>query len=148
MKQYSWYLIAAAVLAGVLATAATATATSAKAHRTAALTIVVKSDSEHAKKGPDGKWHDAFLPADFSLTAGQETTIVFVNYDESAHSLVSPSLRLMVRIPAAKGSTPGRATISFTAPKAGRYDWWCGNPCDPWAMMHDGFMRGYITVTG
>src|SRR4029079_6149694 len=29
--------------------------------------IVVKSDEEHGKLGPEGTWHDAFLPADFSV---------------------------------------------------------------------------------
>jgi hypothetical protein len=39
-------------------------------------------------------------------------------------------------------------TFTFTAPKkAGRYQWWCAVPCDPWAMAHDGYMRGYVTVS-
>src|SRR5690348_1468080 len=32
--------------------------------------LVVKSDEEHAKRGPEGTWHDAFLPADFSVAPG------------------------------------------------------------------------------
>jgi hypothetical protein len=30
---------------------------------TASISLAVKSDTEHAKKGSDGNWHDAFLPA-------------------------------------------------------------------------------------
>jgi hypothetical protein len=32
--------------------------------------VVIKSDEEHGRKGADGNWHDAFLPADFSVRAG------------------------------------------------------------------------------
>ena len=32
--------------------------------------ILVKSDEEQGKLGPEGTWHDAFLPADFSVKAG------------------------------------------------------------------------------
>jgi hypothetical protein len=45
-------------------------------------------------------------------------------------------------------SAPTHATFTFTAPnKPGKYAWWFAVPCDPWAMAHDGFMRGYVTVT-
>ena len=152
MKRLSRHLVFVAVVIAVVASAAgTASATRAKATTSArqgqALTILVKSDTEHAKKGPDGKWHDAFLPADFAVKAGQKTTVTILNYDNGPHSLVSPSLNLNVQIPAAKGSKPGRVSFSLNAPKAGRYDWWCGSPCDPWAMTHDGYMRGFITAT-
>jgi plastocyanin len=151
MKRLSTHLaLVAAVIAVVASAAGTAGATRAKATSSAnrgVLTILVKSDSEHAKKGPDGKWHDAFLPADFAVKAGQKTRVTILNYDNGPHSLISPSLNLAVNIPAAKGSKPGRATFTLTAAKAGRYDWWCGSPCDPWAMTHDGYMRGFITAT-
>lgn len=152
MKRVFPYLVLLAAAGLLVATAAgTASATPAKpaapALRARAITILVKSDSQHAKKGPDGKWHDAFLPASFAVKAGQKTTVTILNYDTGAHSLVSPSLNLNVKIPAAKGSKLGRVSFSFTAPKSGRYDWWCGSPCDPWAMSHDGYMRGFITAT-
>ena len=146
MKRMSALLLAVAAIAA-LAAAATGTASAKVAKRGSSLTIVVKSDDEHAKKGPDGKWHDAFLPAYPVVTAGQPTRITFVNYDNGAHSMIAPGLNLNVRIPAAKGSTPGRITITLKAAKPGRYDWWCGSPCDPWAMTHNGYMRGSIVVT-
>jgi plastocyanin len=138
------------VLVFVIAAAALAISATASASRASAqprLTVLVKSDEQHAKKGPDGKWHDAFLPANPVVKAGRTTTVTFVNYDDAVHSLVAPGLGLNVKIPGAKGSTPGRISISVKAAKAGHYDWWCGSPCDPWAMTHNGYMRGSIVVT-
>lgn len=110
------------------------------------LTILVKSDSEHAKKGPDGKWHDAFLPANPVVTADVNTRVTLINYDSGAHSIVAPGLYLNVVVPGAKGKVPGRVTFTLDAKKAGRYDWWCEMPCDPWSMTHNGYMRGAIVV--
>jgi hypothetical protein len=31
--------------------------------------------------------------------------------------------------------------------KAGRFQWFCGMPCDPYSMAHNGYMRGYITAS-
>jgi len=146
MKRSIPLVLAVAALAA-LAVSAAGTASAKPSNSTRTLTILVKSDDEHAKKGPDGKWHDAFLPANPVLKAGQKTRITFVNYDGGAHSLVAPGLNLNVKIPAAKGSTPGRVAVTLTAGKAGSYDWWCGSPCDPWAMTHNGYMRGSIRVT-
>lgn len=141
-------IVFAFLVAGLAALAVSATAAAARTStaRMATVTILVKSDDEHAKKGPDGKWHDAFLPAYPRVTAGQPTKLVFVNYDSGAHSMVAPGLGLNIQIPAAHGSTPGRTTVVLTAKKAGSYDWWCGSPCDPWAMTHNGYMRGSIVV--
>ena len=143
MKRSIVFVFAVAAVAA-LAVSAAGTAAAKPSSSTPRLTILVKSDDEHAKKGPDGKWHDAFLPANPVVRAGVKTTITFVNY--GAHSLVAPGLGLNVKIPAAKGSTPGRVTITLKAKKAGSYDWWCGSPCDPWAMTHNGYMRGSILV--
>jgi membrane fusion protein, multidrug efflux system len=120
------------------------TATLAAQH----LTLVVKSDAEHARKGPDGKWHDAFVPADFSVKAGQRVTVTVNNYDDAQHTFTAPELGVNVVIPGGAATKPGTATFSFTAPaKAGSYQWICAMPCDPWAMAHDGFMRGHVQVT-
>jgi len=133
------------------AAARTTTASSSKVHHgkvhhVATLKLIVKSDSEHGKKGPDGKWHDAFLPASFKVKAGVKTRVTVINYDNMPHSFVSPSLHLDVKVPAAKGSKLGRVTFTIRTRKVGRYDWWCSEPCDPWAMTHDGYMRGYVKV--
>lgn len=112
------------------------------------LTLVVKSDTEHARKGPDGKWHDAFLPAKFSVKAGQRVTVTVNNYDDAQHTFTAPTLGVNQMIPAAAGKKAGTVTFTFTAPaKAGAYTWICAMPCDPWAMAHDGYMKGHVTVT-
>jgi len=145
MKRTLAFVVAIAATAA-LAVSATGTASAQVVKKYGAVKIVIKSDDEHGKKGPDGKWHDAFLPAYPVVTAGQATKITFVNYDNGPHSMIAPGLGLNVQIPAAKGSTPGRITITLDAKKAGSYDWWCGSPCDPWAMTHSGYMRGSIVV--
>jgi plastocyanin len=112
------------------------------------LTIAVKADDEHGRRGPDGKWHDAFLPADFTVHAGHKVTITVNNYDGGAHTFTSPAMGVNAIIPGGGSlGTPHTMTFTFTAPtKAGKYAWWCAVPCDPWAMAHDGYMRGFVTV--
>jgi plastocyanin len=113
------------------------------------LTIAVKADDQHGRRGPDGQWHDAFLPADFSVRAGHEVTITINNYDGSPHSFTSPAMGVN-QVISGGGSLGAPSTVKFTfkAPsKPGKYAWWCAVPCDPWAMAHDGYMRGYVTVT-
>jgi plastocyanin len=114
-----------------------------------AMTLSVKADDEHGRLGPDHKWHDAFLPADFKVKAGQTVTVTVNNYDGGPHSFTSPSLNVNQAISGGGSLTaPSKATFTFTAPTTpGAYQWWCGTPCDPWAMSHDGYMRGVVTVT-
>ena len=111
------------------------------------INVGVKADDEHGRLGPDGKWHDAFLPADFKVHPGAKVTVTVENYDGGAHTFTSPSLAVNATLPGGSLSHPHQTTFTFTAPKkAGRYAWWCAMPCDPWAMSHDGYMRGYVTV--
>lgn len=112
------------------------------------LTIDLKSDEEHGKKGSDGNWHDAFLPADFSVKAGATVQVTVYNYDDMPHSFDSVGLGTEVKIAAGSEGKPGKTTFVIHAPsKPGVYAWYCALPCDPWAMAHDGFMRGRVTVT-
>lgn len=109
--------------------------------------LVIKSDSEHGKKGPDGKWHDAYLPADFTVAAGAKVVVTVLNYDDGSHSFSSSSLNVNALIKGGKSNKPSSTTFSFIAPKkSGKYAWWCAMPCDPWAMSHNGYMRGIVTV--
>ena len=112
------------------------------------ITLGVKADTEHGRRGPDGKWHDAFLPADFTLRAGHKVTITVNNYDDGAHTFTSPAMGVNAIISGGGSlSAPHTMKFTFRAPtKPGRYAWWCAVPCDPWAMAHDGFMRGFVTV--
>jgi uncharacterized cupredoxin-like copper-binding protein len=137
------------------------------------VTLTMKPD---AKVGSDGDKHDTTLPADFSVKAGQAVRLTIYNYDDMPHSFTSPGLGRGGAIPAAMqqmqgtaqdlkvmpmagmgvnqtipGGTaahPSKTVITFTAPsKAGTYLWYCRIPCDAWAMAHDGYMRGHVTVT-
>lgn len=110
--------------------------------------LVIKTDEEEGKMGSDGNWHDAFLPADFSVGAGETVRVTVYNYDDMPHSFTSAQLGTNVTIPGGSEDKPSVTTFTFQAPqKAGSYEWYCAMPCDPWAMSHDGFMRGHVTVT-
>ncbi len=112
-----------------------------------ALTLIVRSDAEHARRGPDGTWHDAFLPADFTVRARRRVTVTVYNYDVMPHSFTSSALGVDATVPAGSADTPSKTTFSFVAPATpGSYQWWCALPCDSWAMVHDGYMRGQVTV--
>jgi uncharacterized cupredoxin-like copper-binding protein len=137
------------------------------------VTLTMKPD---ARAGSDGNQHDVTLPADFSVRAGQAVRLTIYNYDDMPHSFTSPGLARGAAIPAAMqqmqgtaqdlkvmpmagmgvnqtlpgsvGGHPSKTVITFTAPsRAGTYIWYCRLPCDAWAMAHDGFMRGHVTVT-
>lgn len=115
---------------------------------TAEVNLVVKSDEEHAKRGPEGTWHDAFLPADFSVDPGATVKVTILNYDEGEHSFTAPMLGLNVTIAAGTPTEPTTTTFTFKAPaKTGNYMWFCAKPCDPWAMSHVGYMRGFVRVS-
>src|SRR5689334_19526925 len=87
------------------ATAQTATvvakpaATSVPAPPPQTLHIAVKADDEHGRRGPDGTWHDAFLPADFTVHAGARVTVIVDNYDGGPHSFTSPAMGVNQTIP-------------------------------------------------
>jgi len=109
--------------------------------------LVVKSDEEHAKKGSDGNWHDAYLPADFSVEAGATVHVTVYNYDDMPHSFTAPGLGVNQEVAAGSEGKPSKTTFSFTAPaEAGSYEWLCVLPCDPWSMSHFGFMKGHVRV--
>jgi plastocyanin len=139
-------LLVLAPLGAALALGVTAAATAAPAVQTQSVALTVKSDTEHAKKGPDGKWHDAFLPAHFTVHPGARVTVTVTNYDSSIHTFTSPGLGLNRRIAAGTVSKPSLTTFAFTAPKAGTYAWFCRGNCDPFAMTHYGYMVGRVTV--
>ncbi len=149
MKRLAFLVALLAVVgvtsAGLAATAAAGHATVAKAQ---SVSIVIKSDSEHGKKGSDGKWHDAFLPASFTVDRGARVTVTVLNYDDSVHTFDAPGLHLNEVIMGGSAQKPQKTTFTFTAAKDGRFLWHCDPKCDPWAMQHIGYMRGYVTVVG
>jgi plastocyanin len=150
-------IVATVALSSTATTSTTVITTPAPAARAASATAVapaptrisvnIKADDQHGRKGPDGQWHDAFLPADYTVHAGSTVTVTFHNFDGSPHTFTSPALGVNSIISAGTDSAAHTATLTFKAPsKPGKYAWWCSVPCDPWAMTHDGYMRGYVTV--
>jgi plastocyanin len=129
------------------ASAPAANAVAAPAPLTQSVTLLIKSDTEKARRGSDGQWHDAFLPGGFSVKAGATVKVTVWNYD-SAHSFTAPSLGVNQTLKGGTQKAPHMTTFTFKAPsKAGSYQWFCAMPCDPWAMAHNGYMRGIVKVT-
>ncbi|WP_027417297.1 cupredoxin domain-containing protein [Aneurinibacillus terranovensis] len=103
------------------------------------------------KLGPDGNRHDAYTPGDFTVHAGQPVELTIINYGKNKHPFVSPNLGINVPVTGRKAAgDPGIFTTTFTPKKSGKYQWNCMMPCDgkynDWAMAHDNYMMGFITV--
>ncbi len=97
-------------------------------------------------KGPDGLVHDAFVPGSFTMTVGTTYDVTIYNYDTQSHSWMSPSLNVDAVAPAGSASSPSVTHFTITPKSAGTFQWFCALPCDKWAMAHNGFMRGFVTV--
>lgn len=91
------------------------------------------------KPGPDGKLHDAFSVTNFDVHAGQAVKLVINNTDNTVHSITSPSAGVNIV------AKPGTHTYTLLVAKSGVFEWYCNYPCDPYSMMHSGYMRGTIT---
>jgi plastocyanin len=137
---------AAAVAAATVASLA-GPAIAAPATNVDRVSLAIKSDTEHARKGPDGKWRDAYLPGAFSVRSGDMVVVTIRNDDPSAHTFTAQKLGLNVVVKAGSATHPSVTTIAFRAPRAGTYTWQCLGNCDHWSMTHLGFMKGRITVT-
>lgn len=144
-------LVIAALLVAVLKVnnnGNTQPASAATAPAAETVKLVIKSDEEHGKLGPDGAWHDAYLPADFSVKAGATVKVTVYNYDDMPHTFTAPGLEVNAEIPPGSESKPSKTTFTFHAPQqAGAYEWFCAMPCDPFSMTHLGYMKGRVTVT-
>jgi hypothetical protein len=146
-KQFSIRAVAAAAAAAIAA-GTTGAAVAAPTTHVDHISLTIKADTQHARKGPDGKWHDAYLPAAFSVKTGDKVVVGIRNYDPAPHTFTSTRLGLDVVIKPGSAVHPSVTTFTFRAPKVGTYIWQCMAGCDPWAMTHLGFMRGRVTVTG
>jgi heme/copper-type cytochrome/quinol oxidase subunit 2 len=93
------------------------------------------------KPGADGKLHDAYSVTNFYAHAGHPVKLVINNTDDVAHSIVSPGAGVNITV------KPGTHTYKLLVRKAGRFQWFCMMPCDPYSMAHDGYMRGFITAS-
>ncbi|HXT34660.1 MAG TPA: hypothetical protein VN837_03690 [Chloroflexota bacterium] len=146
--------MAAGLTVGIAAThhtarASTHQAISKAAPRAEQVNLVIVPD---ALLGSNKRTHDAYIPAFLTATAGQPVIVTVYNLDTAPHSFTAPALGLNVIVPGATSQgLKGTATFSFTASKPGVYHWKCILPCDnggvnAWAMTHDGYMAGTITV--
>ena len=97
------------------------------------------SVSPGVKPGPDGKLHDAFSVTDFNVRAGQPLRLVIDDTDNAPHSITSPAAGVNIAV------KPGTHAYTLIVHKSGLFHWYCAFPCDPYSMMHDGYMRGTIT---
>ncbi len=133
---------------GTMGTSGQSTSGASSSGKTENVKLVMKSDSEQAVKGPDGKYHDAVIPANFSIHAGDMVTVTVYNYDDMPHTWTAPMFNANAIVPSGSEDAPSKTTFTFTAPsKPGQYQWWCAVPCDPYSMTHNGLMRGVVTVT-
>ena len=101
---------------------------------------VYLSVSPGIKPGPDGQPHDAFSVTDFDVRAGQPVKLVINNTDSSPHSITSPGAGVNIVV------KPGLHSYTLLVHRTGKFLWFCSFPCDPYSMMHVGYMRGYITA--
>jgi hypothetical protein len=140
--------ILAALVMSVVAlvrTNATNTTTSAAALPTgapSALTKVIELNViASGKKGPDGKLHDDFTVTEFHVTVGQPLTLRIDNTDTVPHSITSPEAGVNIIV------LPGTRDYTLLVKQAGKFEWHCVFPCDPWSMAHVDYMRGFIAAT-
>jgi plastocyanin len=138
------YLLVPLVLGALAIPVAASASPAATSVQTVALAI--KSDTEHGRMGPDGKWHDAYLPGRFTVRAGSRLRVTISNYDTAPHTFTAPGLHVNAIVRAGSASRPSTTTFTFTAPKPGSYRWRCLGSCDTWAMRRLGFMTGVVTV--
>lgn len=137
---------AGAVGAGVAAGGGTSASSPAGA-AVQSVTLAVDPPPLGGVVGSDGQVHDAFVPGTFTMKAGSTVEVTVVNYDAMPHTWTSPTLGVNASIPAGTSASPSRTTFTIHPTTAGTFSWYCATPCDPWSMVHDGYMRGTVTVT-
>lgn len=93
------------------------------------------------KKGPDGKMHDSFTKTNFAVKVNQPIRLRITNKDDAPHSITAASAGVNITV------KPGTHTYTLLVKTAGRFQWECVLPCDPWAMLHTGYMAGFITAS-
>ena len=91
-----------------------------------------------------GAAYDSFVPDELVVHAGDTVKITVFNEDTMDHGFAIDALGVNQVIPAASQNnatgdiTPSVTLITFTAPAAGAFIWYCTNPCGP----------GHTTMTG
>jgi hypothetical protein len=97
------------------------------------------------KLGPDKLKHDYYTKTEFTVKVGQKLDLEIDNTDEGEHSITSPDIGVNILV------KPGIHTYQLVVKEKGRFSWFCVIPCDTeangWAMLHAGYMGGFITAT-
>jgi hypothetical protein len=137
-----WHKVTGTMLSPV-ASAATAPASAKSAVQ---VKLEINPPPLGGVKGPDGLVNDAFVPGTFTMTVGTTYDVTIYNYDVQSHSWMAPDLNVTAVAPAGSPSSPSITHFTITPKKAGTIQWFCPLPCDKWAMAHNGFMRGFVTV--
>jgi uncharacterized cupredoxin-like copper-binding protein len=117
----------------------------ARAPQASTPTLVSLTVAGSNKRGPDGKLHDSFSKTNFAVRVGQPMRLRIDNKDGSPHTITALGTGVNITV------RPGVHTYTMVATRAGRFEWVCVIPCDSdaggWAMIHPGYMAGYITAT-
>jgi heme/copper-type cytochrome/quinol oxidase subunit 2 len=113
--------------------------------------LTIKDGLKYA--AADGKMHDSYSPADFTVQKGIPVVMTVTNFDTGEHSMYSADLGLnQVMKAASKEGVPTVTTFTFTPTKTGSFKWQCTIKCDggmqSYAMTHQGYMMGTINVVG
>lgn len=159
MTPNSTIIAATCAIAAALATPAFASQPTARTVNHQTMYLLRGAQSQ---PGPDGKGHDAILPANLVLKAGQPVELTIINYDEGPHTITSDQMNLNIMVKPgrqqADGSVkPVTTRYKFTPTNKGVFRWDCRLPCDKggnfWAMSkgyggmgQEGFMSGYFVV--
>ena len=132
---------AAAMSPAAMSPAAMSPSASTAVAAAAAPKVVDLKIVPEGKKGPEGKLHDVFTVTEFHVNVGQSVTLHVDNTDTAPHSITSAAAGVNIMI------QPGTHDYTLEVAKAGKFEWNCALPCDPWAMAHAGYMAGYITAS-
>lgn len=108
--------------------------------------LVVNPQPLGGVKNPAGAVVDGFVPATFRMRVGVPVAVTVLNYDDMPHTWTSEALGVDAAIPAGTARSPSTTTFVIDPQAAGTFAWRCTTPCDAWAMAHDGYMRGTVTV--
>lgn len=130
------------VTSGIAAPAASSTAGAAASVPPKLISLKVIPSG---KLGLDKLKHDVYTKTEFAVKVGQTLELKIDNTDEGEHSITSPEIGVNIVV------KPGIHTYELVVKEKGRFSWFCVIPCDTeangWAMLHAGYMGGFITAT-
>jgi hypothetical protein len=80
------------------------------------------------------------------MRLGVPVAVTVLNYDDLPHTWTAAALGVDAAIPAGSARSPSTTTFVIDPRAAGTFEWRCTTPYDAWAIAHDGYMRGTVTV--